>query len=75
MALLDDDRYLKRLQVEKTILADLSILFVRNNEYKKNKTRFDIANDSRFYSSESRMIREYNSINLRLGRYEITGKV
>jgi hypothetical protein len=43
-------------------------LFVRNKEYKKNKTRFNIANDSRFYSSKSRMIREYDSINIRLGQ-------
>jgi hypothetical protein len=47
MVLLVDIRKLKRikrLQVEKRFFADLSILFVRNNEYKKNKTRFDITN-------------------------------
>jgi hypothetical protein len=31
------------------------------------KIKFDIANDSRFYSSKSQMIREYDSINFRLG--------
>jgi hypothetical protein len=43
-------------------------MFVRNNEYKKNKTRFDIANDSSFYFSKSRMVREYDSNYLRLSQ-------
>jgi hypothetical protein len=72
MALLVDIRNLKRikrLQVEKRYFADLTILFIRNNEYKKNKTRFVVTNDSRVYSSKSEMIRGYDSINLRLGDF------
>jgi hypothetical protein len=44
MASLVDIRNLKRikrLQDEKRFFEELSILFVRSNEYKKNKIRFE----------------------------------
>jgi hypothetical protein len=56
MALLVDSRNLKRikrLHVEKTIFCGFKhISFVITNA---KKTRFDIANDSRFYSGNSRI--------------------
>jgi hypothetical protein len=56
LALLVDIRNLKRKNEYKFVITNM-----------KKKTRFDIANDSRFYSTDPQMIREYDSINLRLG--------
>jgi hypothetical protein len=69
MYLNSNKKRIKRLYMfkKKRFVAELSILFIRNNEYKKNKARFNIANDSKFYSGKSRMIREYDSVNFRLG--------
>jgi hypothetical protein len=57
---------IKRIQVEKTIFCGLSILFVITNKKKLNSIRYC---DSRFHSSNLRMICECDSIDLRLGSY------